>query len=535
VTGVLGANGFVGPGVPWLALAPVLATSGAAMVIVMLQSLRHRVAGIDALAFPVAVIGVLTGGGFLFAIWRRLYAEGPSEALAGAVAVDGLAVFLQGVVLASTLLALLVAFGYLRREGLELRPEHHILVLISATGMMAMAAADDLVVVFVALEVLSIPLYVLAGFRRDQAVSQEASLKYFVLGAFSSAIFLYGVALVYGATGSTDIEKIFVWTRDDAPNAQLLLVGIVLMLVGLGFKVSAVPFHMWTPDVYQGSPTPVTAFMAAGAKTAGFAAILRVLVVGFRLNADEWRPVIWVLAVLTLVVASAAAVVQHDVKRMLAYSSISHAGFILIGVHAVSPRGVSAVLVYLATYSVTVVGTFAVVTALGRTGDRAHALDDYRGVAKREPVLAGALALFLFAQAGIPLTSGFIAKLEVFTAAIQRDTDITYAAQAGDDRWALSLAVIGVLASVVTAFLYLRIVVTMYGTGTGEHDDHGELEVHGAGGDTLVAERVHVDAATGVVIAIAAIVTLWIGFVPASIVDLAESATRFLYYVPTGG
>jgi NADH-quinone oxidoreductase subunit N len=534
VTGLLAANGFAGPGVPWLALSPLLATSGAAMLIVVLQSLRHRVPGLEALAFPVAIAGVLTGGGFLFAIWRRLYEEGPSEALAGAVAVDGLAVFLQGVVLASTLLALLVAFGYLRREGLDLRPEHHILVLISATGMLAMAAADDLVVVFVALEVLSIPLYVLAGFRRDRATSQEASLKYFVLGAFSSAVLLYGVALVYGATGSTDLERIFAWSQGSEVNEQLLLVGIVLLLVGLGFKVAAVPFHLWTPDVYQGSPTPVTGFMAAGAKTAGFAALLRVLVVGFRTHADDWRPVVWVLAVLTLVVATAAAIVQRDVKRMLAYSSISHAGFILIGVHAVTPEGNRAVLVYLATYAVTVVGTFAVVTALGRTGDLAHSLDDYRGVARREPVLAAALALFLFAQAGIPLTSGFIAKLEVFTAAIQRDT--TYVVQPGDDGWALSLTIIGVLASVVGAYLYLRIVVAMYGDAPGE--DHGELEAHGTGGsagdgDVLVAERVHVDVATGLVIAIAALVTLWIGVVPASIVDLADQASDFLYVIRT--
>ena len=322
-------------------------------------------------------------------------------------------------------------------------------MLCSATGMMLMTSANDLVTIFLSLEILSIALYVLAAFDRRRVTSQEAGLKYFLLGSFSSAVFLYGVALVYGGTGTTNLTGIadFLATTTLLHDGVLLL-GIAFLIVGLGFKVAAAPFHMWTPDVYQGAPTPVTAFMAAATKAAAFAAVLRVLVGSFSLYSVDWRPIIWVLAVLSLLVGSIAAVVQTDVKRMLAYSSITHAGFVLIAVQAATAKGTSAALFYVLTYAVMTIGAFAVVGVVARKGDDEHALTDYRGLAGRQPVLAGVLTLFLLAQAGVPLTGGFVAKLSVFSAAVSEHQYV--------------LALVGMLASVIAAFVYLRIVLAMY-------------------------------------------------------------------------
>src|SRR5205823_5152026 len=252
-----------------------------------------------------------------------------------------------------------------RREDLE-GPEYYVLMLFSASGGMLMASANDLIVVFLGLEILSISLYTLAGWHQRRAGSQEAAIKYFVLGAFSSAFFLYGIALIYGSTGSTNLGDIAEFLRANTVTNGLLLAGFGLLLVGLGFKVAAVPFHMWTPDVYQGSPTPVTAFMAAAAKAAGFAALLRVFVSTFGANRLDWQPIVWILAVLSLLVGSVLAVVQTDVKRMLAYSSISHAGYILVGLQAASDRGIAGSLFYVLAYTFMVIGSFGVVTLVGR-------------------------------------------------------------------------------------------------------------------------------------------------------------------------
>jgi len=292
-------------------------------------------------------------------------------------------------------------------------------MLCSATGMMLMASANDLITIFLSLEILSIALYVLAAFDRRRLASQEAGLKYFLLGSFSSAVFLYGVALVYGATGTTNLTGIAQFlAKVVLLHNGVLLVGFALLLVGLGFKVAAAPFHMWTPDVYQGAPTPVTAFMAAATKAAAFAALLRIFVGAFQLYGSDWRPAIFGLAVLSLLVGTIAALVQTDVKRMLAYSSISHAGYVLIGVQAATAKGTSAALFYVCTYAVMTIGAFAIVMLVARRGDDRHALDDYRGLASARPVLAGLLTLFLLAQAGVPLTGGFVAKLSVLSAAI---------------------------------------------------------------------------------------------------------------------
>jgi NADH-quinone oxidoreductase subunit N len=362
-----------------------------------------------------------------------------------------------------------------------------------------MAMANDLVVLFLGLEVLSIALYVLAGYHLRRAESSESALKYFVLGAFSSAFLLYGIALVYGATGSTNLGAIAEFLEGNVLTEDgLLLAGFALLLVGLGFKVAAVPFHVWTPDVYQGAPTPVTAFMASASKAAGFAGILRVFVSTFGLYEDDWRPVLFVLATLTLLVGSVLAIVQDDVKRMLAYSSISHAGFVLVGVQAASDRGVSGALFYLLAYTFMVVGSFGVVTLVARRGDDDHGLATYRGLATRRPMLAFAFTVFLLAQAGVPFTSGFLAKFYVIGAAVDADS--------------YALAILAMLAAAVSAYLYLRIVVTMYMSG-----EEGE--------EPAARERIRVPALARVSLAVALVVTVLFGLLPGPAVDWADEAT----------
>ena len=322
-----------------------------------------------------------------------------------------------------------------------------------------MGAANDLIVLFLGLETLSLALYVLAASHRRRAESQESGIKYFILGGFSSAFLLYGIALVYGATGSTNISSIVASFQGTMPlerNDALVLAGVALLLVGLGFKVAAVPFHVWTPDVYQGAPTPVTAFMASVGKVAAFAAMLRVLVVALPFYRDDWRPVVWVLALASMVVGSMLAVVQTDVKRMLAYSSISHAGFILVGLEAAahgageadSGPGVPSVMVYLFAYAVLVIGTFAVVALVARTGDGPPTSTRSAASASGAPLLALALTVLLVAQAGVPFTSGFIAKFGVIQAAV--------------DERSYVLAIVAMVTSVVAAFLYLRIMVSTW-------------------------------------------------------------------------
>jgi NADH-quinone oxidoreductase subunit N len=330
--------------------------------------------------------------------------------------------------------------------------------MVSASGAMLMAIANDLIIVFLGLEILSIALYVLTAFNYRRAASGEAALKYFILGGFSSAIFVYGIALTYGATGSTNLTQIGDFLAKNAVLSNgLLLAGLALLLVGFAFKVAAVPFHMWTPDVYQGAPSPVTGFMAAVAKAGAFAAMLRVLFSAMGVVTTDWRPIIYGLAVLSLVLGAVVALRQRDVKRMLAYSSINHAGFILLGVVAASPRGASASLYYLFAYMLMTIGSFAIVTVLGRAGDSDHDLSRYRGLAGRQPLMALAFAVLLLAQAGAPFTTGLWAKIEVVFA----DIDVGY----------LPLAAIAMVTAVVAGYFYLRVAVLMYASGgMGEPD-----------------------------------------------------------------
>jgi NADH-quinone oxidoreductase subunit N len=369
----------------------------------------------------------------------------------GMVALDGFSVFVNALLLVSGLLGVALAYGYVKRMGIE-RGEYYILMLFSISGMMLMAQAADLIIVFLALELLSLPLYVLSAFARPKIESEESGLKYFLLGAFSSGFVLYGIALVYGATGSTALSGI-VAAVSAGTSSLLLTIGAALILVGLGFKVAAVPFHMWTPDVYQGAPTAVTAFMAAGAKIAGFAALLRVFTTAFPSLALDVTPILWAISALTMIVGNVIAISQSDIKRMLAYSSIAHAGYILMafvpyGNPDVAPVSIAAGLFYLVAYAVTNFGAWGVVIALEQAEGKGLAISDYAGLGKKYPALAAAMTVFMLSLTGFPPTLGLVGKFYLFRAVL-----------AGGY---IGLAIIGVLTSLISAYYYLRVVVTMY-------------------------------------------------------------------------
>src|SRR3990172_8498767 len=369
----------------------------------------------------------------------------------GMLFLDGFSIFVNALLLVSGLLGVALAYGYVKRMVLE-RGEYYTLLLFSVTGMMLMAQAADLIMVFLALELLSIPLYVLAAFARPQAESEEAGLKYFLLGAFASGFVLYGIALIYGATRSTSLSGIVAAASNGTPGL-LLTIGAALILVGFSFKVAAVPFHMWTPDVYQGAPTAVTAFMAAGAKIAGFAALLRVFATAFPSIAADITPVLQVISALTMIVGNLIAISQSDIKRMLAYSSIAHAGYILMafvpyGNPEVAPVSIAAGLFYLVAYVLTNFGAWGVVIALEQKEGKGLAISDYAGLGRKYPALAAAMTVFMLSLTGFPPTLGLVGKFYLFRAVLSGGY--------------VGLAIIGVVTSLVSAYYYLRVVVTMY-------------------------------------------------------------------------
>jgi NADH-quinone oxidoreductase subunit N len=379
------------------------------------------------------------------------------SAFGGMVVLDGFSSFLNALFLASGLLAIAIAYGYLKRMGLE-RGEYYTLMLFSISGMLLMAQAADLIVTFLALELLSIPLYVLAAFARPRADSEEAGLKYFLLGAFATGFVVYGITLVFGATGNTSLAGIVSVINLSASfagiyNPLLITVGAALILVGFSFKVAAVPFHMWTPDVYQGAPTSVTGFMAVGAKAAGFAALLRIFVTALPSLAVDLVPVLWGLAALTMVVGNVVAISQTNIKRLLAYSSIAHAGYILMAFVAfgnpkVGPDAVASTLFYLVTYAITSFGAWAVVIALEKPEGKGLEISDFAGLGRKHPLLAAAMTVFMLSLTGIPPTLGLVGKFYLFRTAIQGGF--------------IGLAIIGVLTSLISAYYYLRVVVMMY-------------------------------------------------------------------------
>lgn len=369
----------------------------------------------------------------------------------GMVGLDGFASFLQALFLGSGLLGLAVAYGYLKRMNLE-RGEFYALLLFSICGMLLMAQAVDLIVIFLALELLSIPLYVLAAFARPRLESEEAGLKYFLLGSFAAGFVVYGITLVFGATGSTALSEILAVASLGESNL-VLTIGAALILVGFGFKVAAVPFHMWTPDVYQGAPTPVTAFMAVGAKAAGFAALMRIFIMALPSLAVDLEAVLWGLAALTMFIGNIIAIAQTNIKRMLAYSSIAHAGYILMALVAfgkpdVASDSVASGLFYLVAYALTSFGAWAVVMSIEKLDGKGLEITDFAGLGRRKPLLAAAMTVFMLSFTGMPPTLGLVGKFFLFRTTI-----------AGGYYW---LAVIGVLTSLISAYYYLRVIVFMY-------------------------------------------------------------------------
>ena len=524
---------YTAPELSWLPLAPLAIVLGVGLVGVLVEAFvprRARRATHLVLTF-VALVAALVA---IAVQWRDTIDSGGVSLFGGSYLLDGPALALQGILVVLTLLAIAVfadrtsvgqdAFApnaaavpgsdyeeLARRQGLE-QTEVYPLALFGLGGMLLFVSAGDLLTLFVGLEVLSMPLYILVGLaRRRRLLSQEASLKYLLLGSYASAFFLFGAALLYGFSGSLYLGDIAAATGVIVGMEGLLLGGMVLVLVGLFFKVGAVPFHSWTPDVYVGAPTPVTGFMAATTKIAAFGAMIRVVyIVGPSLEWDL-KPMLWTVAILTMIVGTVIAIVQTDVKRMLAYSSIAHAGFVLVGVLAFNTQGISSVLFYLVAYGLATVGGFAVVTLVRQSrttaegtvilGEATH-LAQWAGIGKRSPWLAGALALFLLSFAGIPLTAGFAGKFAVFTAAA--------------DGGAVWLVIVGVLASAAAAFFYVRLIVLMYFTP--EREDTGEEGV------TVVKS----EGFTTVVIAIAAIGTILLGVLPGPVLDLAGQAVKFL-------
>ena len=490
------------PHVPWSYLTPMLILMvGALVLLIVVALVRGKLPRSSCAIYTALVAGASLVSAW--PLWHRVSnaKQGPISAVKGAIGVDHFTLFVGALICIAVILSALLADGYLRREGLD-GPELYILMLLAATGGMILGSANDLMVMFLGIEILSIATYVMAAMHMRRLSSQEAGLKYFVLGAFSSAFLLYGIALVYGATGSMSLLKIQTFLSTHVVTHDgLLLAGLALMLAGFGFKIAAAPFHMWAPDVYQGAPSPVSAFMASGVKVAGFAGLLRVFVLPFGAYAEQWRPIVYAFAVLSLIVGSVTAIVQTNVKRALAYSSINHAGFILLGVGAASAEGTAAALFYLLCYTVMAAGSFGIITVVGRSGDGLHNLDDYKGLARSRPGVAMVFTVFLLAQAGTPFTAGFLAKFGVI--------------QAAADRGNWWLALIAMLTAVISAFIYLRIVVAMYFSGGGEHGDE-PVE--------LAGPAVRVPWAAGLSLAVALVATVVLGFVPGPFTSAARTA-----------
>lgn len=423
-------------------IAPQIVLVGTALLLLIVEAFSKGQRRPE--ATWITLLGLAIAGAAVY----TYNASATKLAFSGMVVNDKFSVFAYTIFLIIGALVTLVSHGYLTDERNE-HGEFHALMLMSLVGMMFMASAGHLMMMFVALETMSIAIYALAGFMRTRE-NLEASFKYFILGGFASAFMLYGIAMIFGAVGSTHIRTIaqhLINTKSIA-DTPMLLAGVALLVVGFGFKVAAVPFHGWTPDVYQGAPTPVTAFMATGVKAAAFAAFFRVFALALPSMADFWVSALWVIAVATMTMGNFAAIAQRDVKRMLAYSSIAHAGYLLVGVITATPEAGSGVLFYLLSYAFMNIGAFACLIMISRKGDEGTTLEDIAGIGFRNPLLCAALTIFMFSMAGIPPTAGFIGKFMIFKAAINKEF-----------YW---LAILGVLNSAASVYFYLRVIVFMY-------------------------------------------------------------------------
>lgn len=518
------------PTIDYFQVAPMLIVLAAAIIGVLVEAMAPRRARylsqlaltsiglLSALVMSVIVLNRLDPG--------SLSPKRGQVVAMGALAIDGPTLFTWALVLVLGLLAMML-FAERHLEGGVLafagqaaalpgteaerqassRGMEHTevfpLMLFAVAGMMMFPASTDMLALFVALEVFSLPLYLLCGLaRRRRLLSQEAALKYFLLGAFSSAFFVYGIALVYGFAGTMSYAGIAQAVAGSDNSQVLLFGGLGLMTAGLLFKVGAVPFHAWTPDAYQGAPTPVTGFMAAATKLAAFGAILRLTYVGLEASRWDWRVGVGIIAALTMIVGAVVSIKQTDMKRLLAYSSIAHAGFVLVGVLAFDKTAIAGVLFYLVAYGLATIAAFAIVAMVRQSGSEATNVSQWAGLGKKHPVVAGCFGLLLLAFAGIPLTSGFTAKFAVFAPAI-----------AHGDLMGIILVVIGVLASGVTAYIYFRIIVLMY------FED-------APGGDEVVA--LNPGIATTVVVTVGVLATLLLGIVPGLLLEIANSSSLFL-------
>ncbi len=486
--------GFVSPSINWWALLPQMILLGAALLILLLSSLAPRRSS-TTFATVTTLSAAITAYFVSIGLWYDVEREGASSSIASAFGVDGFSIFFTMLILIALAITALLSHHYLDSEGID-PPEFHALLLCSAAGAIVMAAANDLVVMFLGLEALSIAIYVMIAMHSRRSEARESAVKYFVLGAFSSAFLLYGIALTYGATGSTNLVHVREYLDAVVFRDQhMLMAAMGLLLVGLSFKVAAAPFHFWAPDVYQGAPSPVTGWMASIAKAAGFAALLRIFFAAFASHDSDWSPVVAVLAFVTLVVGAVMAILQTDVKRMLAFSSISHAGYVLVAVQSASNDGTAAALFYLFTYTLMVLGTFAVVGAMGSDDD--HPLTRYAGLGRSKPLIALSLTALLLAQAGVPTTSGFIAKFQVISAAVSNQSYF--------------LAGAAMVTAVIGAFMYLRIIMTMYVV---DDDESGPSPVWHWTTSTVVLGTV--------------IFTMVLGLVPQFLIEFAEQAVPIL-------
>lgn len=442
-----------------------------------------------------AYLGYLSLGGILIAAILLMNGwNAPVVGFSESVIQDNFAVFFKGIFLLSAGLTVLISDHYFRREGCNVG-ELYPLILFATVGMMLMASGNDLMTIFLGLELLSVSLYVLAGLNRDNLKSNEAGLKYFLLGAFSTGFLLYGMALTYGATGTTKVMKIaeYVAQNGVVTGNPMFVIGMLLMAVGFSFKIAAAPFHMWTPDVYEGAPTPMTAFMSAGPKAAGFAAFMRVVLIAFPALKADWSSLLWILAVLTMTVGNLIALNQDNIKRMLAYSSIAHAGYALVGFTAGNAEGTTGILFYMLSYAFMNIGAFAIIILVGKKGEENNNVMDYAGFATKHPVLALAMSLFLFSLAGMPPTAGFIGKFYLFSGAIKAGY--------------IWLAIIGVLNSAASVYYYLRVMVYMYMKNPTEEFDW-----------------MKVSAPVALCIAISVVGVLIPGVLPSYLLELAQKA-----------
>jgi len=423
-----------------IALAPVLVLSVFAMGVLVLDLWAGKN---KTLLMFISLVGLLMTAISAFAKHPL-----PAFAFTDSYIVDHLSIFFICIFTISSALTILLSFEYNERKGIK-AGEYYALILLCTVGMIILASSTDLIMIFLGIEIVSICLYVLAGFRRDDPVSNEAALKYFLLGAFATGFLLYGMTLIYGSTGSTNLFKIAGFIKTEgAQSNPLILMGIVLLVIGFGFKVAAVPFHMWAPDVYQGSPTPVTAFMAVGPKAAAFAAFFRVFTEAIPDISLSWEILLCIIAVLSMFVGNLGAIMQTNIKRMLAFSSISHAGYLLIAVIAKSSLAGSGLLFYMLAYAFTTFGAFGIIILLGKKEEENLELENYSGLAYKHPILALSMTVFLLSLGGLPPFAGFVAKFYIFSAAIEEGF--------------VTLVVIAVLNSAISFYYYLKVVVFMY-------------------------------------------------------------------------